>query len=190
MTTGRLFGKNVLEGVFRAAPDEDLFLGELLVAVDEATGRRVVLKTPAIDLQNDEAHLDRFVLEEWIARRIDSDLGGFDKFKEAFTQAAVSRFGSGWAWLSVGQGGKLVVETDRLLPGYLRKNGVPYSENARVNEFYSVYGAPQGDTWLVITTEVVDPVYLNSSFITSSHFKKLSAEDGERYWNPEPCSAR
>ena len=40
MSTGRLFGKNVLEGVFRAAPDEDLFLGELLVAVDQATGRR------------------------------------------------------------------------------------------------------------------------------------------------------
>jgi superoxide dismutase, Fe-Mn family len=46
-----------------------------------------------------------------VAQRIDGDLGGFDKFKEAFTQAAVSRFGSGWAWLSVGQGGKLVVES-------------------------------------------------------------------------------
>jgi DNA helicase HerA-like ATPase len=41
---GRLFGKNVLEGVFRAAPDEDLFLGELLVAVDEATGRRYLFR--------------------------------------------------------------------------------------------------------------------------------------------------
>lgn len=41
---GRLFGKNVLEGVFRAAPDEDLFLGELLVAVDDATGRRYLFR--------------------------------------------------------------------------------------------------------------------------------------------------
>jgi DNA helicase HerA-like ATPase len=41
---GRLFGKNVLEGVFRAGPDEDLFLGELLVAVDEATGRRYLFR--------------------------------------------------------------------------------------------------------------------------------------------------
>ncbi len=41
---GRLFGKNVLEGVFRAAPDEDLFLGELLVAVDEGTGRRYLFR--------------------------------------------------------------------------------------------------------------------------------------------------
>jgi DNA helicase HerA-like ATPase len=41
---GRLFGKNVLEGTFRAAPDEDLFLGELLVAVDEQTGRRYLFR--------------------------------------------------------------------------------------------------------------------------------------------------
>jgi hypothetical protein len=41
---GRLFGKNVLEGLFRAAPDEDLFLGELLVSVDEATGRRYLFR--------------------------------------------------------------------------------------------------------------------------------------------------
>jgi len=41
---GRLFGKNVLEGVFRAAPDEDLFLGELLVGVDDETGRRYLFR--------------------------------------------------------------------------------------------------------------------------------------------------
>jgi DNA helicase HerA-like ATPase len=41
---GRLYGKNVLDGVFRAAPDEDLFLGELLVAVDEGTGRRYLFR--------------------------------------------------------------------------------------------------------------------------------------------------
>src|SRR5918912_2760207 len=41
---GRLYGKNVLDGVFRAAPDEDLFLGELLVAVDEQTGRRYLFR--------------------------------------------------------------------------------------------------------------------------------------------------
>ena len=41
---GRLFGKNVLEGTFRAPPDEDLFLGELLVAIDDATGRRYLFR--------------------------------------------------------------------------------------------------------------------------------------------------
>ncbi|WP_198972244.1 superoxide dismutase [Xylophilus sp. ASV27] len=46
-----------------------------------------------------------------LAKAIDSDLGGFDAFKEAFTKAAISRFGSGWAWLSVDKNGKLVVES-------------------------------------------------------------------------------
>ena len=41
---GRLFGRNVLEGLFRATPDEDLFLGELLVGVDEGTGRRYLFR--------------------------------------------------------------------------------------------------------------------------------------------------
>ncbi|MGH9115660.1 MAG: ATP-binding protein [Acidimicrobiales bacterium] len=41
---GRLYGRNVLEGTFRAAPDEDLFIGELLVAVDEATDRRYLFR--------------------------------------------------------------------------------------------------------------------------------------------------
>ncbi len=45
-----------------------------------------------------------------LAKAIDSDLGGFDKFKEAFTKAAVGRFGSGWAWLVVDAKGKLAVE--------------------------------------------------------------------------------
>ena len=45
-----------------------------------------------------------------LAAAIDSDLGGFDKFKEAFSTAAATRFGSGWAWLSV-DNGKLTVES-------------------------------------------------------------------------------
>ncbi|GAB6390500.1 superoxide dismutase [Stutzerimonas marianensis] len=45
-----------------------------------------------------------------LAKAIDEQLGGFEQFKEAFTKAAVSRFGSGWAWLSVTPEKKLVVE--------------------------------------------------------------------------------
>jgi superoxide dismutase, Fe-Mn family len=43
-----------------------------------------------------------------IARRIDSDLGGFEAFRKAFSQTAIDTFGSGWAWL-VDRGGKLEV---------------------------------------------------------------------------------
>ena len=44
-----------------------------------------------------------------LAAKIDSDLGGVDKFKEAFKAAAVGQFGSGWAWLVLGKDGKLAV---------------------------------------------------------------------------------
>jgi Fe-Mn family superoxide dismutase len=44
-----------------------------------------------------------------VAKAIDTDLGGFDKFKTDFTQAGATRFGSGWAWLSVKADGKLCV---------------------------------------------------------------------------------
>jgi Fe-Mn family superoxide dismutase len=46
-----------------------------------------------------------------LADAIKSDLGGFAAFKEAFSNAGATRFGSGWAWLSVEKGGKLVVES-------------------------------------------------------------------------------
>jgi Fe-Mn family superoxide dismutase len=46
-----------------------------------------------------------------VAQAIDRDLGGFEAFKTAFTKAAVSRFGSGWAWLTVDKAGKLHVES-------------------------------------------------------------------------------
>lgn len=46
-----------------------------------------------------------------LAQAIERDLGGFDAFKTAFTQAALTRFGSGWAWLCVDTHGKLSVES-------------------------------------------------------------------------------
>ena len=46
-----------------------------------------------------------------LAAAIDTELGGFDKFKEDFSNAAATRVGSGWAWLSVDGSGKLVVES-------------------------------------------------------------------------------
>ncbi|MCX9114216.1 superoxide dismutase [Aeromonas veronii] len=46
-----------------------------------------------------------------LALAIERELGGFDDFKQAFTQAALSRFGSGWAWLVVDKAGRLQVES-------------------------------------------------------------------------------
>jgi Fe-Mn family superoxide dismutase len=62
-----------------------------------------------------------------LAQAIQADLGGFGTFKDAFTRAALTRFGSGWAWLSVAPGGKLVVESSAnqdspLMAGWLSGN--------------------------------------------------------------------
>lgn len=49
--------------------------------------------------------------EAEIAKAIEHELGGFEAFKDTFTQAALSRFGSGWAWLSVAPDQTLIVES-------------------------------------------------------------------------------
>jgi hypothetical protein len=85
------------------------------------------------------------------------------------------------------EGGSLRVTTTRLVPGYLRKNGVPYGADTRVTEYYNRVDEPNGDSWLIVTTVVEDPQYLAQRFITSSHFKKVA--DGSP-WNPTPCSAK
>jgi hypothetical protein len=83
-------------------------------------------------------------------------------------------------------GANLKVITNHLIGGWLRKNGVPYSEDAVVTEYFDRFAAPNGDDWLAVTTMVTDPKYLNTDFVTSSHFKKES--DGSK-WSPSPCKA-
>jgi hypothetical protein len=85
------------------------------------------------------------------------------------------------------RGGSLKVVTTKMRPGYLRKNGVPYSANTVLTEYYSRTMETNGDSWLIITTVVDDPTYLNQQFITSTHFKKQASAAG---WNPTPCSAK
>jgi len=60
-----------------------------------------------------------------LAQAIEQELGGFDAFKEAFTKAALTRFGSGWAWLSVTPQGKLTVESSANQDSPLMHGNVP-----------------------------------------------------------------
>ena len=83
--------------------------------------------------------------------------------------------------------GDLKVVTTHMLPGYLRKNGVPYSANAVLTEYFDRITAPNKDQWLVVTTEVRDPQYLTTPFVTTTHFKLMADAAG---WDPQPCSAR
>jgi len=80
--------------------------------------------------------------------------------------------------------GNLKVTTTNLTAGWLRKNGVPYSENATVTEYFDRFKAPNNDEWLVVTTIVSDAKYLNQDFVTSTHFKK---EPNGAKWAPSPC---
>src|SRR5688572_5118693 len=81
-------------------------------------------------------------------------------------------------------GGNLKVVTTNTTGGWLRKNGVPYSQDAVINEYWDRFTAPNGDNWLTVTTIVEDPMYLNQPFVTSTHFKK--EPDGSK-WAPAPC---
>jgi len=83
--------------------------------------------------------------------------------------------------------GGLKVVTTRIRPGYLRKNGVPFGADTLLTEYFNVLGPEDnGDRWLVVTTIVQDPQFLNTRFFTSTHFKKLS--DGST-WHPTACRA-
>ena len=96
-----------------------------------------------------------------------------------------------WEYAAAGRGqprkGDLKVVTTHLSPGYLRTNGVPYSGNATLTEYYDRLKGPNGDDWLVVTTIVNDPQYLTMPFVTSTHFKKLPDAQG---WDPQPCVAK
>jgi hypothetical protein len=92
-----------------------------------------------------------------------------------------------WKYTAVPpRSGELKVVTNRLRAGYLRKNGVPYSANTTMTEYYHRLTAPNGDSWLTIVSEVTDPENLQQRFVLSTHFKKLP--DGAAF-TPEPCSA-
>ena len=79
--------------------------------------------------------------------------------------------------------GSLKVMTSNVRAGYLRKNGVPYSENVGMTEYFDRLSA-FGTEWMTVLTILDDPQYLDQPFITSSHFKK---EADASKWMPSPC---
>ena len=80
--------------------------------------------------------------------------------------------------------GNLKVVTTQLSGGWLRRNGVPYSEDTTMTEFFDRFAAPDGAEWLVVTTVVNDPKYLAQEFVTSTHFRR---EANAAKWDPTPC---
>ena len=77
--------------------------------------------------------------------------------------------------------------TTNMRSGYLRRNGVPYSETAVLTEYFDVAPLADGGQVLLVTAVVENPRYLQQPFIVSSQFKKES--DGSK-WDPTPCVAK
>jgi hypothetical protein len=102
--------------------------------------------------------------------------GGFD------LRAMIS--GRGAAAPSGPPMGSIKAVTTNLRAGYLRKNGLPYSENAVLTEYFSRVSG-YGNDHLTVLSIVDDPANLNSEFVTSSHFK---SEPDDARWNPTPCA--
>jgi hypothetical protein len=100
-------------------------------------------------------------------------------------RGGAGRGGAGRGGRGGAGGGALKVTTTNLSGGWLRRNGVPYSDGATMTEYFDRFAVPGGDEWLVVTTVVSDPKYLTQEFVTSSHFKKEA--DGAKKWDPTPC---
>jgi hypothetical protein len=85
------------------------------------------------------------------------------------------------------RGGSLKAVTTRLKPGYYWKNGMPYTGNAALTEYFRVMELPDRSQWIRFTQIVDDPDYLTQPWIVNYAFKKLP--DGSK-WNPTPCAVK
>jgi hypothetical protein len=83
--------------------------------------------------------------------------------------------------------GTLTAMTTRLRPGYLRKNGVPYSADTTMTEYWDLIEGPGAAQRILLLLVVEDPVYLQQPWIVPVHFKK---EINDAKWDPTPCSAK
>ncbi|HEV3332909.1 MAG TPA: hypothetical protein VG096_18105 [Bryobacteraceae bacterium] len=135
--------------------------------------------------------------------RIETDAGGQTRLVH-FNATATPKADPTWQGYSIAQWqlpnmgrgrvaapgtvpGNLKVVTNNMLPGYIRKNGVPYSGNAVLTEYVNRITGAENDSYMVVTAMVDDPAYLNQPFVRSYQFKKQPDSSG---WSPTPCWPR
>lgn len=111
--------------------------------------------------------------------------GSADSSDSANTWQGVST--AEWIMAGASGFGSMKSVTTRLRPGYLRKNGVPYSDSTVFTEYWDVHVQDNGDRYLVVTNTVEDPVYLQLPWITAIHFRN---EADRSKWDPTTCDAR
>jgi hypothetical protein len=80
--------------------------------------------------------------------------------------------------------GTLKVVTTGMRPGYFRKNGVPYGENAVLTEYFDLLTQHDGSEWLVVLSILDDPDYYSDPIVTSTNFRRDDEPGG---WNPGEC---
>ena len=85
------------------------------------------------------------------------------------------------------RGGSLKVVSTHFKPGYIQRNGVPYSANAAITEHYDLLPEEDQTQYLIVTTLIDDPTYLARPHQRSTHFRKQADATG---WDPTTCAAR
>lgn len=125
---------------------------------------------PTPPVANEKRTLQGVSMAEWVRG------GGA---QDAFLLGRVG--GSGGRW------GSLKVVTTQMLPGWLRRNGVPYSQNTTLTEHVTRFTHPDAGDWFIVTSVVEDPTYLTQPFITSSNFKK---EPDDAKFTPVACRTK
>ncbi|MEX0827378.1 MAG: hypothetical protein WD005_00325 [Haliea sp.] len=83
--------------------------------------------------------------------------------------------------------GALEVSTTDMAPGYFRRNGLPYGENAELTEYFERVVQDNGDEYLIVISVLEDPANVTQAVITSSNFKR--EPDGAN-WDPADCIAQ
>jgi hypothetical protein len=111
-------------------------------------------------------------------------IAGWETVREGQSLAPAAGGRGNAAVVPTALSGSLKVVTTRMKPGYLRRNGVPYSANAVLTEFFDRTSEPNGDSWLILTSILDDPAYLNLPFMLTTHFKR--EPDGSKF-RPRPC---
>ncbi len=130
-----------------------------------------------------------FSVASWDGIRPDSQRAGgggpVRDVRDTFIGGAQGAVGAGPREVGGAVPGYLKVVTTQMRSGYLRKNGVPYSANATLEEYLDRFSDPNtNETYLVVTTVVTDPQYLMEPSITHAHFKKIPDGSG---WDPTQC---
>ena len=138
--------------------------GEEVLKVESDAGAQTRLLRFTSKAASGPRSLQGFSIAEWEPRGVDGVVGG--------------RGGGGPLPRA------LKVTTTNLLEGWLRKNGVAYSDQTTLVEHWDRTAFPNGDVWLTVSQYVSDPKYLTGDYTTSMHFKR--EPDGSKF-KPVPC---